>query len=167
MLQMKKSQDTPKSPNEIILEKSKKKISPEKYSDMLSHLELINIIVSDIKSSINRKLFFSNITEQPKINLDETSDIIEIKDNSSVLEVDYTITAKVGSKQLFNINIKYCVFFSHSIIIPKEFFVLYKTYSLPLQTYPYLRELVNSIISKMGFPPLILPLRKHLVGKSK
>jgi len=41
-----------------------------------------------------------------------------------------------------------------------EFFDVYKEVSLKLNTWPYFREFVNNITSRMNIPPLTIPFFK-------
>lgn len=138
---------------------------PEKFNKLLEFLELKNIFVTDLKSSLNLKIASKKLQNNPVLNFSEDSKIIELNDDSATLEVSYKLNAKVKTSKLFDITLKYAVLFEQAQKLPEEFYETYQKLSLPLQTFPYFREYTNSIISRMGLPALILPLRKYLVGK--
>ncbi len=136
------------------------KISPKKYNEYLKHVDIADIYLKDFKSTLSTRIFEgkANLQFKEKINL------VSYLEKCAIIENSYLIKAKTGKKNIFKIEATYTVVFTTEKELPKEFFEIYNTHSLPLQTFPYLRELVNSTISKMGLPPLILPLRKHLLG---
>lgn len=137
-----------------------KKISPKKYNEYLKHVDIADIYLKDFKSTLSTRIF------EGKANLqfEETVKLISYREKYAIMENSYLIKAKTGRKNIFKIEATYTVVFKTEKELPKGFFEIYNTHSLPLQTFPYLRELVNSTISKMGLPPLILPLRKHLLS---
>ncbi len=51
--------------------------------------------------------------------------------------------------------------------LSEEFFEFFKSYTLPLQSYPYFRELTHSLTTRTGLSGLILPLRRVLKKESK
>jgi len=107
------------------------------------------------------------MTEKGKFEFNEVSKLSSHEGDFVTIEIDYTLKAKCGRRLIAQINATYALVFSTDKKIPKEFFDIYKQYSLPLQTFPYFRELTNALFSRMGIPPLILPLRKFLVGSDK
>jgi hypothetical protein len=62
-----------------------------------------------------------------------------------MLEIEATFKLELISKQPFT----------------DEFFEIYKDSSLMLNTWPFFREFVNSITSRMDIPPLTLPFIKR------
>ena len=43
----------------------------------------------------------------------------------------------------------------------KDYFAIFARVNLPVNTWPYFREFVHSMISRMGLPPVVLPLVKR------
>lgn len=145
----------------ISLEAAQKKVSPEKYNEYLSKLELIDVRLISVTS----RRFDAPISESRNVFFDEKIVPVGISESSAQVAVDYVVKAKSGTRRVAEIRAKYMAIFKTSERLPEEFFVLYNVYSLPLQTYPYLRECVHSLFQKMNLPPLVLPLRKYLIGK--
>jgi len=139
------------------------KMEPKEYNKLLKHINISNVILKEIKSTLHK---FS-IDEKAKLEFEESAHVVELTDDIANIEISYSLKAIAKRRRIFVINAKYIVVFGSDRPIPKEFFDIYNEISLPLQTFPYFRELVNSTISKMGLPPLILPLRKFLVGDAK
>jgi preprotein translocase subunit SecB len=150
-----------KLPDEI--KEAQEKIKPKEYMELLKCLDLRNIYLKDLKCSLSS----NEITDRGVYRLDEGFEIVTHGDNEAIIEVAYKLGAKSGRKRLASVSAKYRVAFATEKRLPAEFFLLYNTYSLPLQTYPYFRECVNSLFSRMGLPHLTLPLRKYLVGEPR
>ncbi len=138
------------------------KIPPREYMKMLNKLELRDVYLSEIKS----RLFSKDLSPKTAIKLSETFDIEQINDDEAIIKVGYTLKAKSGRKNVLSINASYLVVFSTKETLSREFFELYSRYNLPLQTYPYFRELTNSIVSRMSLPPLVLGLRKPALASN-
>jgi len=150
-----------KQPNP--LDAAREKVSPPEYAELLKCLDLQNIFLKDLKPDIASH----DLSGRNAYSLSEAASVVEHRDESVTIDVTYRISATSNRKRLVSVNAKYRVVFSTTRRLPEEFFTLYNEYSLPLQTFPYLRECVNSLFSRMGLPPLLLPLRKHLVGESR
>lgn len=141
---------------------SDSKMQPKEYREYLRKIDLANIQLNDVKATLGKVDF----SVRPVMNLTEGFKILKNVADHAIIEVSYKVSAKVKRSNVFTVNAKYHVSFVTNEQIPDDFFEIYNQLSLPLQTFPYLRELTNSIISRMGLPPLILPLRKFLVGEN-
>ena len=145
-------------------EQKKTAISPKRYNELLGHIDLVDIRLQDLKASLGKD---TDISDRPVTNFGETFNIVSNTSNSVEIEALYTLNAKSKGRKVFSIRAKYLIVFKTDTELPMEFFDIFNKYSLPLQTFPYLRECVNSIVSRMNLPPLILPLRKYLMDGSK
>jgi preprotein translocase subunit SecB len=143
------------------IEEIEKEISPSEYMKMLKGIDLRDVYLKDVSSRLNTR----EISHPAKLKLDEDFKIIKNDNKEAVIESKYSLSAKSGKRNVFSIKASYHVVFHLDNSLPDEFFILYSRSSLPLQTYPYFRELVNSMISRMGLPPLVLGLRKFLMGE--
>ncbi|MEW6412075.1 MAG: protein-export chaperone SecB [Candidatus Zixiibacteriota bacterium] len=152
----------PKAKKQSALRRSAEEvtITPTQYGEILKCVDLRDIYLKEIKST----LYSRELTGRASLKFDESANVLSVAENVATIEVSYNLKAKCGRNRLFTSRIKYAVLFDCKGDIPDGFFELYNKHSLPLQTFPYLRECVNSMISRMGLPPLILPLRKFLVG---
>lgn len=136
----------------------KKKIDPKKYADILSKTQLVEIYLDSCSVSHMRE----EIQTEKKIK-------IEIKDKASFKIVEdgfkafHVYEAKAVSsnpevlKPLMNINVVFCLVFRSHGDIGKDFFEVFKVVNLPLNSWPYLREFVQSMIQRMNLPHLTLP----------
>jgi preprotein translocase subunit SecB len=137
-----------------------KKISPKEYNEFLKHLDIEDVYLEDVKTT----LYSREVGQKVKLDFDEKARLVINNEERAKVEVLYTLKAKSAKKRIFNISAKYIVNFRLVEKVPDEYFEIYNHISLPIQTFPYFRELTNSIISRMGLPPLILGLRKNLVS---
>jgi len=134
-------------------------ISPEEYANILSSISLSQILLNDCSSKkhevkskggaidldISMKLGYEqNASEVCFIT---TYKLDGVKRSEGTEEKVFTITA---SFQLSYMKTK-------EVEITKEFVNVFKDNSIELVSWPYFREFVQNMISRMGFPPLTLP----------
>lgn len=133
------------------------KITPEDYRKILTGIDLKNILLSDLKASIKHEL----LTDGLKIGIKEDAQY-SYEDEELIIKSKYALTAKNNDKKIvIKIESVFIVVFESTSSINDEFFEIYKEISLPLNVWPFFRELVNSITSRMNIPPLTLPLLKR------
>lgn len=143
------------------LSKLQDRIPPKEYNRLLNEIELESLYMSEASATANK----SDWEDEATLDLKEKASLIEIKDNRAKMKVDYTLLAKSGEATILKVNVTYIVNFAFKGEVTEDFFELYSVYSLPIQTYPFFREYVNSTVSKMDLPQLWLPLRKYLVAE--
>ena len=143
------------------IEEAKKKITPRQYNEMLRHLALQNIYLKELKASVEMYEWKG----QARLDFTDDAKLLRLTEEDATVEVRYVLRATVGQSLIFSMEATYLVTFKLNEAVSDEFFEIYNHYSLPLQTYPYFRELVSSTLSKMDLPRLILPLRNPLVGE--
>ncbi|HXK48852.1 MAG TPA: protein-export chaperone SecB [Clostridiales bacterium] len=139
--------------------KEMEKITPEEYSEILKGIQLVNISLLKLNSSIDKKNFGDKLTIDIKVEMSYE------KVSGGFFSVSaYKITAKNKNDEItLEFEITYRADFNSVKEITDSFFEVYKNVSLPLNTWPFVRELVNSTTARMNIPPLTLPLFK--VGK--
>ena len=145
------------------IEEAKEVVDPKRYSELLREVDLVDIIQKRLRSVLKGTL----TDEKKSFQLSESMQVLERSDDQCVLECIFKLKAKSGRRIVAEVEAAYSVFFRLSTAVPREFFVLYNRFSLPLQLFPYFREEVHSRFAKMGLPTLVLPLRKFLVTDSK
>jgi preprotein translocase subunit SecB len=132
------------------------KLSPENFRKILNGIDLNDIVLTDISATINHSLMPGKVT----VAIDDNASYKNIENGFSV-ENSYTLTIKNHRKVALKIEATYLIMYSSKIEISDDFFDIYKEFSLPLNIWPYFRELVNTITSKMNIKPLTLPLLKR------
>ena len=134
-------------------------ISPEEYANILSSISLSQIFLNDCSSKkhevkskggaidldISMKLGYEQNASE--VSFITTYKLDGVKRSEGTEEKVFAITA---SFQLSYMKTK-------EIEITKEFVNVFKDNSIELVSWPYFREFVQNMISRMGFPPLTLP----------
>ena len=137
----------------------KETISPEEYSNILLSISLSQILLNDCSSKkhevkskggaidldISMKLGYEQNSSE--VSFITTYKLDGVKRSEGTNEKVFTITA---SFQLSYMKTK-------EVEISKEFVNVFKDNSIELVSWPYFREFVQNMISRMGFPPLTLP----------
>lgn len=89
---------------------------------------------------------------------------IESKNSFKIIHTyQLKIENKKNKKNILRIDLSFELVFTSKETFTQEFFDVYTEDSLPLNTWPYFREFVSSIIQRMNFPPLTLPLFKSKI----
>ena len=136
--------------------------SPEEYRKFLDGIELELIYLKDLKAKIDRESYL-------KASKNSLIEKIEISMNAKYknskgqfkIENDLKIVIKFKNKQALKIETVFVLIFSSIIKMTDGYFEIYKDTSLPLNVWPFFREQVFSLTSKMNIPPLTLPLVKR------
>lgn len=68
-----------------------------------------------------------------------------------------TILDKETSEAKAKISVTFFVVYSSKIPVSDDFFNIFKTRNLPLNTWPYFREFIHNITLRMGWPTFIAP----------
>ena len=143
-------------------EKVKKLIDPKVYKKILEGLQLKSLSVMKGQFTSSKENFIPN----SEVDISEKAQFeIESKNSIKILH-NYNLKIKnhKNKKNILQINLSFELVFSSKETFTQEFFDVYKEDSLPINTWPYFREFVSSLIQRMNFPPLTLPLfkGKHL-----
>lgn len=144
-----------------IEKKPSAEMTAKQYSELLKCIDIRDIYLLSSKTSVRRDAFRG----KAKLDFGEKVNIRELTPDEVQIEVGYSLRAKSGRSQLFNIAVSFMVVFATKREIPREFFDIYNNINLPLQLFPYFREFAQLTISRMGLPPLVIPLRKFLISK--
>ena len=134
-----------------------RKISPEKYRKILAGIDLKNILLSDLKASVKH----SALTENIKISIDDEASFENVNDELVITHKFKLRAGKSSKKTALKIEATFLLVFETQEEITEEFFNVYKEVSLPLNSWPFFRELVYSLTSRMNISPLTLPLLKR------
>ncbi|GBE27546.1 hypothetical protein BMS3Bbin03_01473 [bacterium BMS3Bbin03] len=134
----------------------KKKMTNKEYSNLLKNIEINSIVLLELEA----KRYPASIEKDMGFHIKHEPEFVKANCNDFDIIDLYTITARSGRKNIFKIRIKWLLSFSSEVEVNEEFFAVYAERSLILNTYPYVREIVQSITSKMDVPPLVMPLYK-------
>lgn len=137
----------------------KPKISPADYRNILEALELSTLFVTEL----NSKLKEGNASDALRLNIEETYSFTQ-EGNILKIVYSYKFSAKDDAKDeaAISINVKYAVVYTltKDVTITKDFMKVFSDLTLGMLLWPYFRELISNTIYRMGYPHLVLPLRK-------
>ena len=121
-------------------------------------LELKDILVSNIKADIKHEYLSDGL----KIKIKNDANYLIDEDDDLIITIRYKLSANSKEKKsALKIEATYIAVFDSVKEITDDFFDVYKEISLPLNIWPFFRELVNSTTARMNVPPLTLPLLKR------
>ena len=92
---------------------------------------------------------------EPEINLQLASETKKVDNDLFESVLTITITAKLGEKTAYLVEIKQAGLFAITGFDDAELAPLVNSYC-PGTLYPFAREAINSMVEKGGFPPLYL-----------
>lgn len=137
-----------------------KKPNSEKYREFIKTIELRDIKLIELNTHI--------IEEQPttdnvlKVDIKTTNEH-KIFNNILIFYVNYILTMKQSKKVVLKIKAIYKVDYEllKRIEIDEKTIDFFSEMNLPLNVWPFFRELCNDITAKMRIPSLVLPLLKR------
>lgn len=132
---------------------------PEDYKEILEGITLVNLSLLETNAKIRE-----NLKSFKKMNVKISDDAtFGILDEEIVIKHNYSLSCvPVGKKQkVLSITVVFALHLTSEKEFNEDFFEIYKEMSLPLNTWPFFREFVNSTTARMNIPPLTLPLLKR------
>ncbi len=137
------------------------KITPEEYSSFLKHVEIENISLVNCQSKINTR--FKKIPESLDIIFKHIENQKKIKENLYAITVEFRVDGnpKNSKTNFVSFSATYKILLSSKGDLPDDFFAIYNDLTLPIIAWPFFREYVYSISSKMDIPKLTLPMIKR------
>lgn len=136
-----------------------KKFDVEKYKVILKGLTLENLSLTKCSCSINRE----ESSPDTSISITDKSSFKLIESGKIEISQAYHLIAKNQSskKKLLEIQYEICAAYNSKEEFTEEFFTIFKKINLPINTWPFFREFVSSMTSRMYIPPITLPLLKR------
>lgn len=141
--------------------KKKPRISPDEYREILKNVELEDI--SLIKSE-----FIKNDENFPaRIDLNYKHKVTrKILGNRLVVYFNYSLIGKNEIENVEGVQIKLTFrleyLLNNDVEISDSFFDIFQSITISHSIWPYVREYIQNITSRMNIPPLTLPLMKKL-----
>lgn len=136
-----------------------KRPDPEKYKEFIKAVELRNIKLMELSTRIVEKRPTSD--DALKVSI-KTTDEYKIFNDILIFYVNYTLAMKQSKEIILRIKAKYNITYKllKKIEIDGEAIDFFGKINLPLNVWPFFRELCNDITAKMRIPPMVLPLLK-------
>jgi hypothetical protein len=136
---------------------NKPKVTPEEYRDFLKDVKLIGIYLKNVKANITREPILAD--NCLPVSVKDTASYA-VNDEGFSVEHSFTLSSEKDRKKILKIECTFVLTFKAKKKINDDLFGVYENISLPLNTWPFVRELAFSISSRMNIPPLTLPLFK-------
>lgn len=138
----------------------KVKISPEQYSDILSSIELSQIVLNECsvkKYEVKVSGGTIDLNVSMRLSYKQTEDVV-IFIPSYKLE-GTTKTDENENNKIFTIAASFLLSYikRKPLDVSDDFVSVFKDNSIELVSWPYFREFIQNTISRMGFPTLTLP----------
>jgi len=131
-------------------------LSVDEYQDILKSIELEDISLRNLTLKTDEEQFGKEF----KLNIKPKARC-QVEDDTIYFFYKFTFIAKSPDKEKTAIRIvpEYKITYTKTskTKIDPEFFEIFPEASLKFIVWPYFRELVQSTISRMNLPPLILP----------
>ena len=136
------------------------KVTSKQYSK-----ELENIKIKDLRFlEVSSKIFLENFApEESKVGIKTSlKNKVEIQ-KSDDLKIfagldNYELEGTVSEKKIVEIKLKVMIVFESKKNVDEKFLQTFEKNSLKIFIYPYIRQIIQDLTTKMGLPPLILPI---------
>lgn len=142
-----------------------KSLSPAEYKELLSHVSLYSINMESCSSQIRRNFLDKSFLPDKslKINIEDKTKYDLTDENTVIFTHNFLLVGTKKNKKDFGLKIEcsFAVKFTSEVSLSTDFLDIYGKFNLHLNTWPYFREFVQSITSRMGIPPLTMPLLKQ------
>ena len=141
--------------------KTKKRISPEKYGEILKDLKFNSIYLKEANFFIDREYYFIN--EKIELKISDEAEFQKKKEGTIDVFHNYKLHAFAidSESKLLSIECNFCLNFTSKKEFSSEFFEVFKDINMPINSWPFFREFVFNATSRMNIPPLTIPLIKR------
>ncbi|HNS73421.1 MAG TPA: hypothetical protein PKI81_08460 [bacterium] len=131
--------------------------SPEEYRRFIQGIDLRSIQLVEMAAKSNSAEFNGGL----KISIQSESDFSPDESGFRIRHSCELVGRNSQRKIAIKISAVYLIYFSSHRDMTPEYFAVYKEASLPINIWPFFRELVHATTSRMNIPPLTLPLVKR------
>ena len=121
------------------------------YRETLARLELRAVRLLELETRCHHA-----VAGNARINIATEANSRQEK-GELLIDAQYTIKAANETNELFTIKATFVVALTAPDELPEGFVDIYIANNLSLTVFPYVRELVASLTSRMGLPALTLP----------
>jgi preprotein translocase subunit SecB len=137
------------------------KINPERYREILSKTDLVDIRLDSCSVSFSKENLA--LSEGLEVSIKDQATFSSQGRNVDVVHKFRLVARNPGSKkkEVVRIAAAFCLTYATEHPFDDGFFEVFKEISLPLNSWPYFREFVQSMTQRIGIPPLVLPLIKR------
>jgi preprotein translocase subunit SecB len=136
-------------------------LTPQEYKKILEKIELTNITLVELKSKFSEDI----IDKKLDVNIKETSkNQVEGEILKIYILFSFLVKKEETKNDIIKINIKYRADFNFEeeikSSISDDFIKILTEHTVKITLWPYFRQELQNMLSKMNLPQLILPLRR-------
>ena len=134
-------------------------ITPDEYARILKGLSLQRIALVSCQISSDAHSVERAFQQHEPLPIDMKEDVsYEERDDLVFITHAYRLSVKSKRKTVFSLQAQYALVFGTEAGFTPEFFEVFRHIAVPMYTWPYLRELADSMTGRMDLPKLTLPL---------
>lgn len=132
-------------------------ISPAQYREFLSKVQIAELSLKKVSSEIFKEKFLPE--NKPTVSISDSYNITSSDKNIKIeSSFELKVTVDKSEEIILFLNALHEIILIPESKFPSPFWNIYKSATLPLKIWPYFRELVQNITSRMNIPPLTLPI---------
>lgn len=138
-------------------------ITPAKYADFIAQLELVNLA---LRAARVVNLSFAQAFSPPEttleISLPKPKSRYENKPGGFHIFQSYQVGIRdsASKRQIAKLSVEFALAYHSEKPMTDEIFSVFKGLNLMVNTWPYLREFIQTMAGRMNLPPLVLPTFK-------
>jgi len=140
----------------------KNKIDPKKYNDLIKNIEILDIKLRQLSCKNSDDIFDMEESNKIKITIKSKVESIEKLENLLIFKKSFTVIGKSKNKTLLNIKAVYEIIYAKNKEIWRPNLLAIANLNVPVNVWPFFRELCYSLTSRMGIPALTLPVRRGI-----
>lgn len=124
------------------------------YREFIESLELEDIYLS----SLEVKILSEPKSEDLSVDLEPTFDINNACEGTLETKARFKVSVTNGETPIFIIDVEFTLLYTYSpdITINEAIQERFVQTTLPVNSWPYAREIISTMTSRMGFPSLII-----------
>lgn len=132
---------------------SVKNIEPDEYGRILKSLNLERVRIEKGEFKVRDELMTNQMFTEVRDKYSYTN-----TDSGLIIKISYSLSGKNEEKETaLNVKGSFILEYTTTETIKDDFFEVFSDLSLPFIAWPFFREYVYSVTSRMYIPPLTLP----------
>ena len=145
-------------------------INTEQFNEFVKNIRMINVVLDKLEAYVDREELLGSKKEGLPVSIDEAIVSNKVIDNSQGLfEVSHKVVFRTKLQRKVVVKIESVFTAIYKVeppdVLKEEYVKLFGETDSRLHLWPYQREIVQSITTKMGLPPFILPPMVFLPSK--
>lgn len=137
----------------------------KKYSEFIESIEIVDIYLSSVQY---KRLAFPDPETYPEFTANFQPGKVSSSYKDDFLEIDQEIEFSVEelsknrekSRTLFQLKAKYSLVYCTEMDADEDLLEMFQKRNVPMNLYPFARELIQSAMAKTGLPSFTLPVLK-------